>query len=118
MMEYTVLDGCWNLGTSQHGFPANTPHKERINTMCKGFGLRYQDDGSTHIDEIVRLRNDLFHEATWDGSQPGMATGDGFTEAHHLRRLNQRLIPALLDYRTAYIHTAWWLIDTFGFDPP
>jgi len=115
MMEYTVLDGCWNLATSQHGLPANTPHKERINTMCKRFGLRYQDDGRTHIDEIVRLRNDLFHEATWDSSQPGMAVGEGFIETHHLRRLNQRLFPALLGYDTGYIRTPWWIIDTLPF---
>lgn len=116
MMEYTVLDGCWNLSSSRYGLPLSTPHKERLNTMCKFFGIKYQNDGSTHIGEIVRLRNDLFHETTWDGSQPGMATGEGFMEVHNLRRLNQRLIPAMLRYQTPYIQTPWWCIDTFSFD--
>ena len=115
MMEYTVLDSCWKLASGRRGLPAKTPHEKRITVMCKDLGVRYQDDGSTHIREIVRLRKDLFHEATWDGSQPCFATGDGILQVHNLRRLNQRLVPALLGYATAYVSTPWWIIDTFGF---
>lgn len=117
MMEYTALDGCWNLATSQHGLKQNTLHKDRLHVMCGAFGIQHQNEGSTHIAEIARLRNELFHEATWDGSQPGMATGKGFMEAYNLRRLNQRLIPAILSYHTRYINTPWWYIDAFSFDP-
>ena len=114
-IEYMVLDGCWRLAELRHGVHAPR-HGDRINILCQKFGI---PSDSSLIENIVRLRNGLFHEALWDGSQPCTGVGGStFLQAYNLRRLNQRLIPALLEYKTPYVQTRWWLIDTFGFDPP
>jgi hypothetical protein len=61
------------------------------------------------IEEIVRLRNDLFHESLWDKGQPcSVASSTGFQQEFNLRHINQRIIPALLGYNTNYINTPWW----------
>ena len=66
--------------------------------------------------KICDLRNELFHETLWDGSQPCTAVNtDAFMCAYHLRRFNQRLIPALLGYNNEYVKTEWWSLSSFLF---
>lgn len=114
-IEYMVLDACWKLAKLGHGVK-DEGHAKRVDSLCRKFGI--PSDGKL-VEEIVRLRNDLFHEALWDGSQPCMGGSNAaFLQPYNLRRLNQRLIPALLGYETPYIRTNWWSIDTFSFDPP
>ena len=88
------------------------PHKTRLSAMCKRFKIRQR---KVHQDLIWSLRNDLFHEALWDKGQP-CSTSDAkaFMAADHLRRLNQRLVPAVLGFPTEYIRTAWWSLSRFS----
>lgn len=111
-IEYMVFDGCWKLS----GLDANkrVKHDERMNKLCREFHIPAND---LLADRIVTLRNDLIHETLWDKSQP--CTGvreEAFHQAHNLRRLNQRLIPALLGYRNSYVQTAWWSLSPCLFD--
>ena len=39
-------------------------------------------------------------------------------QAYNLRRLNQRLIPALLGYNNSYVRTSWWALGTCLFEKP
>ena len=111
MIEYIVLDGCWNLAKLKHKFKVK--HKDRMHILCQQFGI---PENKILIDNIVNLRNDLFHETLWDKSQPCTGTdGPGFASSFHLRRFNQRLIPAVLGYNTDYIKTGWWYMGTFSF---
>jgi len=113
MIEYTVLDGCWKLSKSLYNLK-QCKHKDRIRVLCEEFGIPTR---GKLIQDIVQLRNDLFHETLWDKSQPCTATdGPGFASSFHLRRFNQRLIPAVLGYRTPYIKTKWWHMGTFCFE--
>jgi hypothetical protein len=113
MIEYMVLDGCWRLAERRHGVKGGR-HADRITKLCQKFGLA-QD--LARIETLVNLRNELFHETLWDGSQPCTAVSEAvFMEPFHLRRLNQRLIPALLGYRNRYVTTIWWSRGAFQFD--
>lgn len=112
MIEYMVFDGCWNLSEIKHKSKAK--HKERMYIICQQFGI---PENKILIDNIVSLRNDLFHETLWDKSQPCTGTdGPGFASSYHLRRFNQRLIPALFGYENSYIKSGWWNMGTFSFE--
>jgi hypothetical protein len=117
-IEYMVLDACWKLAELRRRVKKTKLHRhaDQIHILCRAFGIPLDDN---LVADIVRLRNELFHEALWDGSQPCTDVGSAtFLQPYNLRRLNQRLIPELLEYETPYIRTNWWSIDTFGFDPP
>ena len=111
MIEYMVFDGCWKLSGLD-----DKSHADRIKTLCKE--LRIPVDVNL-IDSIVKLRNNLFHETFWDGSQPCTGvSSEAFLQAYNLRRLNQRLIPALLGYNNSYVRTSWWALGTCLFEKP
>lgn len=117
MIEYMVLDGCWKLAELLGSIRRrNVSHKNRIKTLCQVFEIPTNNDLT---DKIVSLRNELFHETLWDGSQPGIAVSNSsFNLPTHLRCLNQRLIMALFNYKTPYIQTGWWFFGNFSFDQP
>lgn len=113
MIEYTVLDGCWNLSKSLYNLK-QCRHEDRIHVLCEKFDIPADEK---RIHDIVQLRNDLFHETFWDKSQPCTATyGPGFASSLNLRKFNQRLIPAVIGYKTSYIKTKWWQMGTFLFE--
>lgn len=112
-IEYMVFDGCWKLARQRYGVQ-DAPHQDRIKKACERFGIPI-DNGL--VRRIVSLRNDLFHETLWDGSQPCTAgSADASQQPYNLRRLNQRLIPALLGYNNRYVHSIWWSLSARSFD--
>ena len=112
MIEYMVFDGCWNLS----GLNSKSGHGGRIKTICDKWDIPAD---VALIDRIVVLRNDLFHETLWDKSQPCTGvSSEAFLQAYNLRRLNQRLIPALLGYSNTYVKTSWWALGTCLFEKP
>ncbi len=113
MIEYMILDACHKLSVKLHSIK-DGGHGKRINILCQKFGIPL---GSALTDKIVKLRNDLFHEMLWDNSEPcSGASSDTFMLSFHLRKLNQRLIPALLHYRNSYVQTVWWCLGSSNFD--
>jgi len=111
MIEYMVFDGCWKLS----GLVANK-HSDRIRILCNKWDIPAEN---ALIDSIVKLRNGLFHETLWDGSQPCTGvSSEAFLQAYNLRRLNQRLVPALMGYNNAYVKTSWWALGTCLFEKP
>ncbi|MBM4273334.1 MAG: hypothetical protein FJ134_02575 [Deltaproteobacteria bacterium] len=118
VIEYMVFDGLFSLAESLGIFNSRKRiirHKDRITLICNIFEIPIND---TFVDQIIRLRNELIHNAIWDG---GMPCSSGSHEAHlrviNLRRLNQRLIPAILQYKTPYIRTGWWYLGQCIFEP-
>ncbi|MGH7909471.1 MAG: hypothetical protein ACRENW_06445 [Thermodesulfobacteriota bacterium] len=110
-----ALDGCWKVAESRHGVKAKG-HPYRIKTLCEAFDIPYDAD---LVRKIVNLRNDLFHETLWDGSQPcTTVSSSAFQQPSNLHRLNQRLIPALHGYKTPYVKTAWRSLSAWWFDQP
>lgn len=124
--QYTVLDALWRVaedsglavcprrpgrGDKRDG----SLHWRRLHGLGKAFGVRRPRNLGRRI---VRLRNELIHEGLWDGEPPGTGAPRGHKDASDLRRLTQRVIPAVLGYRADFVRTPWWYFDVFGFDPP
>lgn len=108
-IEYMVFDACWKFSKL-----AKVPHAERIKRICEEYSLHYDKEA---VDRIVGLRNDLFHEALWSNDQPGTAAeAQDFMASYNLRRLNHRIIPALLNYASSYIKSDWTNIGCYNFD--
>ncbi len=126
-VEYMVLDACYKTAvelvpalqysTRNPKKPMNLcGHNERIERMSSHFGLRLNAKRTT---EFVTLRNDLLHEALWDHAQPGTAASiPSFIAPLDLRRLNQRLVLALLGYDNDYMRSGWWFMGTRVFGIP
>jgi hypothetical protein len=101
---YMVLDALYKTACKVHGVP-KTYHEQRLPTLCDRYGL-YKND--VHIGKIVKLRNNLFHESLWSGQQPCTAIDeDNYRQIDNLKRINQRLIPALVEFNTPYIASPW-----------
>jgi hypothetical protein len=116
LIEYMVLDACHKTAEDLKMVPNRGKHGDRIERLCKTYNLM-QD--ANLIKDIVRLRNDLFHETLWDHGQPGTASSpNSFFSPLHLRRLNQRLVLGLLGYENDYMRSCWWSIGTFSFGIP
>ena len=72
-----------------------------LNVVCEKFEIMKD---SAWFRDFTRLRNDLFHEALWDGSTPTQTnTRDAYLAPVMLRRFNQRLIPAILQYTEEFL---------------
>jgi hypothetical protein len=112
MIAYMVFDACYKHAKNMNEVKP-CPHSDRIEVMAKRFGLFFEGSLSS---KIVDLRNDLFHEALWDGGQPCHSGGqDSFNLTECVRGINNRLIPALLGFSTDYIKSRWGLLGTCGF---
>ncbi len=110
MMEYIIFDGCWRFYSKGK---IKCAHPERLKRILTDLSMKIY---MTEIDTIVRLRNDLFHEALWDRGQPcSGGSSEAFYSYYHVRRINQRVIAALLKYKTNYIYTDWRSMGTFLF---
>lgn len=111
-IAYMVFDGCYkHAKTMAH--VQDCSHSRRLQEMAKVCGLYFDRSVS---NRIVNLRNDLFHEALWDGGQPCSGGGqDSFSLTEFLRGINNRLIPALLGYPTDYIKSRWDRLGTCEF---
>lgn len=112
MINYMTFDACYAHAEERREVRSPT-HKGRFEVMCKRYGLYFD---AAMVNKIVELRNDLFHEALWDGDRPCSSGGQSsFELTEFLRGINQRLIPALLGYSTKYIGSRWDCLGTCGF---
>ena len=103
-MEYIVFDSLYRIASVSRGFTASY-HEQRIEATCQSLGLAFDQDCAARL---VSLRNNLFHEAMWDGEHPGHGWSDqAYQNCQHLRRLNQKIIPALLGYSSPYVRGPW-----------
>ncbi len=116
MINFMVFDACYKLSKELGKIKKKDSRggmQSKLKAMCETYGLLFD---KKNIKIIADLRNQLFHEALWDNELPGMGKGrQAFTHVYNLRRLNQRLIPALLNYQTGYIGTSWLSIGRVKF---
>jgi len=124
-INYMVFDALFKFAKNHVGVNA-TSHRERLNNICKHYGLACEEE---NLEKISDLRNNLIHECIWidnnDGKReiqsdqndvrPGRVYDVGFFQSQNLWRLNQRLIPAILGYDTKYISTTWSCMGSFKF---
>ena len=63
IIEYMVLDACWAMAEQLFGLRSKA-HKDRVKLLCAKFSIKLCND-FIDLDEMVRLRNALFHETRW-----------------------------------------------------
>lgn len=113
-VDYMVVDGLWRLHKNLRKLEREPPHKERILQMCNDYEI---PDHKENMFQIVKLRNDLFHESLWDGGQPcNDGSDDAYCQTMFMRNIIKRLVPAVIGYKTQFVKTEWWHLGRFSFD--
>ena len=97
-IQYMVFDACWKMGEAlfidlKPKGRNRVPHGERPAKLFGRFGINHPL--LSDVGELARLRNELFHEATWNKGRPGHSSPTRrlkFAPGMTLRWLNDRLI--------------------------
>jgi hypothetical protein len=110
-VAYMVLDGCHRIMRAVFGLPSGK-HRERLDAMLQHFAM---PSHASHVQKIIALRNDLFHETLWDDGQPGSGTRAGVEQTDNLFRINDRLLCAIAGYGGPYLTAPWWSIGVARF---
>lgn len=114
MHEYMVLDGLHAIARKLKKLP-KAGHADRINQLCDAYGI---PKNPQLIPQVVKLRNDLFHQAIWADGQPcNVNDGEAVIADTHLRRLSKRLILAMLGFENDFAKSPWWYMGSFHFGP-
>lgn len=112
LISYMVIDGCYKYLKETQSVTSEK-HKDRIKAIIDFFDIKFNTEW---IDRIVGLRNEIIHEALWEGAQPGNSGSTySYSAGFHLSKLNNRIIFALLGHRGQYIQSPWWHGDMFMF---
>jgi len=106
LINYMVFDACYRVVAELEGW-RRVRHEDRFCRLFEHFGIPARDED---VQDIVGLRNDLFHETLWDGGQPCSAGGTGFRQVDNLKRINERLIAGIAGCQTDYVRSPWWFI--------
>jgi hypothetical protein len=104
--EYQIIDAIFSVAkaTGQVNDPGQ--HKKRLSALCEKFDVPIDEE---KFRFIVGLRNDLLHEALWDGRMPGEGRSSlSYMSSYWLHSLSKRLILALLGMRGQYVNSPWW----------
>ena len=83
--------------------------------MCEQLGMPYDESAA---ERAVQLRNNLMHEARWDGGLPGeKTTTEAFLASYDLHGLATRLIFHILSVDCKFRETAWTNAANFSTTP-
>ncbi len=111
-MNYMVFDALYKMAVECFQVK-NARHHDRFAALAERFGLARNHE---EWERIYKLRNELFHEAMWDGTHPCTDSSSGaFYAAMFLRSINHRLVPAILQFETKYVGSPWWIFDRCAF---
>jgi hypothetical protein len=116
--EYQVFDAVFALARDTHAISRTgvVSHGARLEHLCSEFGIPFD---APKARSMVTLRNDLLHEALWDGRMPGEARSmESAYASYWLHSLSRRALFACLGLRGGYAETAWWGMGTFAFNLP
>jgi len=114
--QYMIFDAIWRLHRDiECKKDAGIKHVDRIAHICLAFGTPCPKDS---VDELVKARNDLFHEGLWMSHPVGFSpAGDGGIQLpKNLARLNARLICAITGYKNAFVQSGWDFMGWQQFD--
>lgn len=112
MYRYMVFDAICNFHMASEGMKFTT-HGKRMVEMCRRYSVA---ENAETIERIVTLRNELFHEALWDGSTPGQRVGNNRSIEKWLGKLNAKLIVAMAGYANEFTRRGWWSFGRQSFD--
>jgi len=114
--EYQVFDAVFALArdTGTIAGVGAVRHRERIKEICKQLTIPFHP---TNTDIIIRLRNELIHEALWDGRMPGEARSmESAYASYWLHSLSRRALFRCLKATGDYARSAWWGLGRYRFD--
>jgi hypothetical protein len=114
VQQYMVFDAIFKFHQESTG-KLHIGHRERLTRLCEHYGLAKNLDV---LDAIYGLRNELFHEALWDGQTPGTRPSERTLMEKWLTNLNSRLIVALIGYKNQFVGSGWWSFGRRVFDKP
>jgi len=104
--EYQIVDAVFRIAHKTHQLVDPKKHGERIRCLCDFFGIPSDD---AKVGHIVKLRNELLHEALWDERMPGEARSpDSLYASIWLHKLTRRLLLAVLGITGTYVQSGWW----------
>jgi hypothetical protein len=104
-INYMVFDGCYKTAEALKLVTPAKQHSDRFDTLFQWLNLPQNSDVTA---ALAASRNQLFHETLWNRQQPGIGSREGYIQADHLSRINDRLLFALANYRGPYLSTPWW----------
>jgi hypothetical protein len=108
IFSYMILDGCYKLAVSECGMTKTNTHRDRIAALCTHFDIFYDQRHQEFIERIYNLRNPLFHETIWADQVMGSpGTPHEIYAALHLKKLYQRILAAILDFKGKFTHSPW-----------
>jgi hypothetical protein len=119
MINYMVFDALFKLAQNLEFVSKlkRRKHEERYDAMQEAFQLAPDirsrpSDSLSIFRTMAKLRNNLFHEALWDQTSPGGSVSETARfSVQWLRRINQRIIPAILGFETRYTHVSFTALD-------
>lgn len=114
--QYMVFDGIYRLHVELSGIMnKDVSHRKRFAILASAYDIKPNPD---LVTTIYNARNDLFHEALWAGAMMGYSptATDSTQYPHHLRRLNARMLCAIVGYKNSFTQSVWWAMGRFSFD--
>jgi hypothetical protein len=104
--QYLAFDGAFSLARGLGHVGSKVRHNEKISALAGQYGLCRNQELEA---KIVALRNDLIHEALWDGRMPGDARSQESYYAYHwLTGITKRAILAALGCQGEYTVSSWF----------
>ncbi|MCK4622541.1 MAG: hypothetical protein KAT62_10060 [Desulfuromonadales bacterium] len=100
-VEYQTIDAVCYLAKV-----ANYSHNQRLKKLCEKHSIPVDEE---KFKSIIGLRNELLHEAIWDGRMPGEVRSQISMDASSwLHKISKRAILATFGVRGRYIESNWW----------
>lgn len=103
VLLYTSIDACYCLAVELHGLQKRPRHAERIELMCKHFGIQCPGwaapDPNTRRSTVAEIRNNTLHEALFKDAPLGFAVYGGGTNQNlplEMQAFVCRLLVALI----------------------
>jgi len=99
--EYQIIDAVCYLAKV-----ANHSHSQRLKKLCEKYSIPVDEE---KFKTIVDLRNDLLHEAIWDGRMPGEIRSQFSLDASSwLHKISKKALLASFDVKGQFIERNWW----------
>ena len=117
LIEFMIFDGLqktWENTREAGAIHRRPKSRKLVELMFNELGVPLNQG---LLQQFSDLRNDLFHETLWDRGHP--CTSKSWEAVYApilLRRLNQRIVLKLLDYKNEYASSIWWDMSPRSFD--
>lgn len=103
--QYKVLDGVWSFSSLEKPKGSRCPHSKRPVELAKKYNLKlpkWAELGKDDKSKLSKQRNELVHEAKYDGYPIGYSYPDE-NYSLEFRSFNTKLIAAALGIDTPYL---------------